>query len=306
MIFMSEKIIDLLLNSRLDATGLCICEEDIEKIATALNEMLGASLSSFKIEEKTNKENPVVAEHRSEEKKIIFYINKYRKDMYRFLNLKNTQKYLVNLSKYEYEILIKALSMMILIHEFDHRTQKIVMDTKDINNPDYLLLELAHGHFDEENVKNVFGSIRKSKMSEENQISAAIFRSVHDLIPYERMANVHSYDQIIDALKLSEGEKSKVISFLKVLYLKRLLSSYTSHDALTFTNNYDETHSPSTYYISQIGGLHYYGEKFQEKLLKLYRDYPLAYRFYAGIRIEQVESRTFKEEIREASANLKR
>ena len=304
---MSEKIIDLLLNSKLDATGLCIDTEDIGKIVGALDEGMGTKLKDFQIEETIDKKNPVVARHYDKERKIVFYINKYRNDIYRLLNLKRTQKYLVGLSKYEYEMFIKALNMMVLIHEFDHEVQNKIIKSKNINNPDYLLLALSHKEFRTPEVDSVFGeSIGFGDMPLEERFHAAALQSVHDLIPYERMAHFHAYDQLINALSLSEDEKSRLISAIKILYLRPLLSSYTSDDFLRFTGNYDETHSPSTYYISHIGGIHYYGEEFQDKLLRLYRDYPLAYRFYAGIRIEREESRLYKEEIREASANLKR
>lgn len=52
---MSETIIDLLLNSKLDATGLCIDTEDIGKIVGALDEGMGTKLKDFQIEETIDK-----------------------------------------------------------------------------------------------------------------------------------------------------------------------------------------------------------------------------------------------------------
>lgn len=310
---MTEKILDLLLNSKLDSSGLSITENDTRKIAEAINEFRGANLHVFRINRDEKNKSPI-AYYNNSKKEIVFFINRMRNSVARILKSKNAQRYLTKLNKNEYELFVKSLSFIILLHEFDHVVQHRIMDKKEIDNPDYLLLEFSHENFIDENndefsklIHDKIGNpLTRNGMDTGDMFFAQMLREYHDLIPYERMANFNAYDQLIKALNLDEKNCSNLISILKVLYLKPLLSVYTSAANLKVTNNYGGNHSPSIYYIANVSGIHYFGKTFEERLFALYRDYPLVYRFYTGIRIEREESRIYKDEIRIAESNLKK
>ena len=58
--------------------------------------------------------------------------------------------------------------------------------------------------------------------------------------------------------------------------------------------------SPTGFYISNIGGIVRYGEDFEKKFLKLYRDFPADYRFYAGLSMTKSELKPYRDEVEQA------
>lgn len=85
---MTEKILDLLLNSKLDSSGLSITENDTRKIAEAINEFRGANLRVFRINRDKKNKSPI-AYYNNSKKEIVFFINRMRNSVARILKSKN-------------------------------------------------------------------------------------------------------------------------------------------------------------------------------------------------------------------------
>ena len=141
-----EKILDILMNSRLDETGLCICSEDLEKILEEVNEIKNTQVSEFDVRNPKKKiEKGRLAYYDHQKNSLIFYMQRLRSAVRYYLKLDENQKKLAKLNHEEYELLVKAIVMHTILHEFEHVAQFKIMDYNEIDNPDYLLLMLGNG-----------------------------------------------------------------------------------------------------------------------------------------------------------------
>lgn len=290
-----KEILELLYNSRLDASGLSIEEKDLEAIADAVKKLDNTNVG-FRVD--TESDSDLNGIYHLEEDKVIFYVNAIRKTIQRYLNNPELKEVILGLSKEDYEIFVKGISLLTVLHEYDHVLQWATIRNRELDNPEYLLLELSRGRFKAEDnpelrelLESKFGPLTGKPLYGIRAIIADDLVNNddnHDLRPFERMANFHSYEQLVEALKLDHSDESLLINIIKVLKLKPLVEYYGMYK------------SPTGFYISNIGGIVRYGEDFEKKFLKLYRDFPADYRFYAGLSMTKSELKPYRDEVEQA------
>lgn len=194
-------------------------------------------------------------------------------------------------SDFEKRLSINAFIAQILLHEVEHANQKRIVKTE--NDLEAQILKLCEFEINpkiETLVETGNIDMEEAKLYIETKLHkyTTIYNELYEYAPDERLAQIKSYQEIIDSLGFIDRHS--------IVTRKKEIEKLG-----TVLNGYDDTSSPTITYLSNQGRekelkqFDWYSED-KEKAIKLSQDkYTLRYRMKYGLPIDEKEHQLVKE-----------
>lgn len=219
----------------------------------------------------------------------------YAKKIYEILL--NEMQYTTLLPEDERYLFMNSMMTQIILHELEHANQRRIIDSE--NNLEANILKLCEfkelTEIDELVSKGIIKSI-EAKYYKTIKMSEYIdtYHELYDYAPHERLAQIKSYQELIDALRLFK-DNSRIIEFEEFYKLGNIL------------NGYKDTSSPTIDYLNTQGrneelkSFDWYSDD-EDESIKLSQDkYTLRDRMKYGLPIDEKEHQYVKEIFRDMS-----
>lgn len=237
----------------------------------------------------SNEDKSNVAEYNGETKKIVVYEKNMGDKIFNDL-LHTTKAY----SETEKRLYINSFIAQVLLHEVEHANQKRIVKTE--NGLESSLLKLCEFEISpkiETLLKNGKIDIMEAQLYIETKLNkyTTIYTELYECAPHERLAQIKSYQEIIDSLGFID--RYNIVTRRKEI-----------EKLGTVLNGYDDTHSPTITYLSNQGReeelkqFDWYNEDENESIRLSKERYNLKDRMKFGLPIDSKE-RQFVKEIRQ-------
>lgn len=234
----------------------------------------------------TSKDKRNVAEYNGETKKIVVYEKNMGEKILGDL-IFTTAGY----SDFEKRLFINSFVAQILLHEVEHANQKrIVKTANDLEAQILKLCEFEISPKIETLVETGNIDMEEAKLYIQTKLHkyTTIYNELYEYAPDERLAQIKSYQEIIDSLGFIDRHS--------IVTRKKEMEKLG-----TVLNGYEDTSSPTITYLSNQGRekelkqFDWYSED-KEEAIKLSQDkYTLRYRMKYGLPIDEKEHQLVKE-----------
>lgn len=244
-------------------------------------------VKDYKIDNKTIQENNIIANYDASTK----IINLYWKELYNYL--KESMEYMYLFTETETHLYLNLIATQIILHEIEHANQLKIMDKE--NNIESRILKLCE--FEEKS--EIEALIKRGKISE---VEAYLYRiqkmdeyiekyyKYYLYVPHERLAEIKTYQEIIDTLYVIKEHAKNIIKFEESNKLASALRGYNNDSyspTITYLTNQDR--------IKDLKEFDWYSDN-KEETIKLSKEkYNLKDRMKYGLPIDEHEHQFVKE-----------
>ena len=279
------------------ARALCNCTKNNQKTLDIkfIDEILDIAINSKELndyvksyEVNISEVNDNVAEYDGENKKIVIYEKSMCERIIHDL-INTTICYDVN--DFEKRLFINSFLAQVLLHEVEHANQKRIIENE--NGLESSILKLCELEIRPKS-EFIFEKSETGKLLEKLRLAARLFnyrviyKELYDYAPHERLAQIKSYQEIIDSLCFIDRHS--------IVTRKKEIEKLG-----TVLNGYDDTSSPTITYLSNQGRekelkqFDWYSDD-KEEAIKLSKEkYNLKDRMKYGLPIDEKEHQLVKE-----------
>lgn len=250
----------------------------------------GKGLSDYvKKYEISEKNSNMTAGYVYSSKKITIYAKKI------YENILNEMQYTTLLPEDERYLFMNSMMTQIILHELEHANQRKIIDAENNLEADILrLCEFDFHKYEKINKGLISKKTANSYIAEKIVEYKHNCKALYDYAPHERLAQIKSYQELIDALRLFK-DNSRIIEFEEFYKLGNIL------------NGYKDTSSPTIDYLNTQGrneelkSFDWYSDD-EDESIKLSQDrYTLRDRMKYGLPIDEKEHQYVKEIFRDMS-----